>query len=147
MRKEALPFIGLLAAIEASRWAFSKQTRLKMFKRAGGASEISGERFEDGVMLHCMHFNHDKSNPNYDEPEAGLVVTVQEHLDYHLSYVGRAHEINLKECQNYYAIDQLMQTDQRTRAAREEEREELIEQAREALRKANPLRQKRRNRV
>ena len=109
-----------------------------MFKRADGASELSGKKFDDGHMLHAMHLDHDKNSPDYNNPEIGLLVTVKEHLDYHMQHIGRAAEIGLTESQNHGAISLLLETDEMTIEFRE--REELGKNVKAALLAKRPNR-------
>lgn len=150
MRKELLTIpLALYALKELSRLSFSKSVRHKMIKRADGASEISGETMgpPDHKMLHCMHKSHTKDE-TYNDPERGLVVTVAEHLSFHLEHVGNSLEtIGLSESKNWYAIQQLMNTDEMTWSYRKAELEEQLAETREAIKQADPLRQKRRTRV
>jgi len=90
--------------------AFSKATARKIGQRAGWKSEISGKSFWDGWVLHMAHLNHDKSDPNYDKPESGICVTVEEHLKMHEDAVGNEESIGLCVQANNYAIKMLKKT-------------------------------------
>jgi hypothetical protein len=93
-----------------SQFAFSKSSARKIGQRAGWKSEISGKSFWDGWSLQMAHFNHDKSNPNYDKPESGICVTVEEHLKMHEDAVGNEESIGLCVQANNYAIRMLKKT-------------------------------------
>lgn len=84
---------------------FSEATRKEIKKRAKYRSEISGRTDRP---LHAMHFNHARTE-GYDTPPRGVLVTIVEHLVFHLLFRGKAHRIGLKECQNDWAIDILQQ--------------------------------------
>lgn len=71
------------ALIHLSSFAFSRQTRRKIWRRAGGRSELTGYSH---MKLECAHYDHDRSNPDYDNPDNGRLLTVQEHLEDHLMY-------------------------------------------------------------
>lgn len=68
--------------------------------------------------MECAHINHDRDSGYYDDPENGLLVTVEEHLydDYvgHLSYRGMPVDENgllpngLSPEHNEYAISKLL---------------------------------------
>lgn len=99
---------------------FSKAVAREIGQRAHWMSEVSGQSFFDGYVLHMAHLNHDKTNPLYNDPSMGICVTVAEHLIQHQGAVGHAQDIGLTEAQNNYAIRQLAQTEQRTRKWHEE---------------------------
>lgn len=57
--------------------AFTKASREKIWQRAEGRSELSG----DYQHLECAHLDHSRSNPDYNNPDNGLLVTIYEHLN------------------------------------------------------------------
>jgi hypothetical protein len=94
--------------------AFSKQTRQQIGERDGWACTVCGKKFCEGHMVHAAHDNHDKRNPNYDDPNMGKILCVPHHLQQHKEHVGRAQKIGLTEQQNLWAIQQLLNTEPMT---------------------------------
>jgi hypothetical protein len=60
--------------------AFSPYVRKIIFARDNGECQVSGKRFDEGWMMHCSHFNHDRSSPYYNSPENGQLEGIREHL-------------------------------------------------------------------
>lgn len=106
----ALPFI----------LAFSRKIRMKIGKRDKWTDQETNQRFVDGWMVHASHYNHDKSQPDYNTTQQGRIQSVESHLRYHESYVGRADQIGLTERENDWAIMQLRNTDHRTKKWRKQ---------------------------
>jgi len=120
MNRERLVHTALEIAATASvafllTNAFSKQTRQKIGERDGWTCTQCGRSFADGYMVHACHSNHDKNNPDYDSVYAGDIRCVPHHLQQHQDAVGQADTIGLTETQNHYAIQQLLNTDIRTK--------------------------------
>lgn len=90
--------IGLLLVLTHA--AFSWKTKEIIKKRDGNKSVLSGET----ENLHAAHINHDKNNPQYDNPSNGRLLTVEEHLQDHINRAGRN---GLTEEQNNWAISML----------------------------------------
>lgn len=71
--------------------AFSRHTRRLIVERVvekhgKPVSEISGR---DDMPLQAAHINHDKKSPDYDNPDNGILMTVDEHLRDHISREGK----------------------------------------------------------
>lgn len=98
---------GGIASLALTLSAFSPSSREVIKNRAGGKSELSGLGTEDGHIMHAAHLNHDKTNPNYDDPRNGVYLTVTEHYQQHLDARGKAREIGLNEHANEWAINKL----------------------------------------
>ena len=105
--------IGAIGVI--STLAFSVDIRKLIGKRDKWKCVDCGDKFSDGVMVHASHYNHDKSDPNYNTVEAGRIQCVDCHENYHTLYVGNAREIGLTEAANEGAISLLEATDRGTR--------------------------------
>lgn len=114
MRKETAFRLGEIAfavgVTGLSLGAFSLKSREEIKERAGGKSELSGLSPDDGHFMHCAHLNHDRRNPNYDDPRNGKYLTVTEHYEQHLDARGRARDIGLSEQGNDWAINKLSNT-------------------------------------
>jgi hypothetical protein len=78
--------------------SFSYEVREQIRKRAGYRSELSGR---DDEPLECAHWNHDKTEQTYDDPDNGRLLLLSEHLQDH---IDRAGENGLSESDNNYAI-------------------------------------------
>lgn len=91
--------------------AFSLKIRKEMGKRDKWHCVDCGVQWWDGSMLQASHYNHDKSNPNYDTVEAGRMQCVDCHQAYHELHVGHAQDIGLTETANNAAIALLEATD------------------------------------
>ena len=66
-------------------FAFTPGVRREIFDRDGGTCQESGKRYSDGWMVHASHYNHER-NENYDEPDNGRILCIEEHIKDH---VGR----------------------------------------------------------
>lgn len=84
--------------------AFSRDTRARMMNRANGRSEISGVGKQDGYRLHASHYNHDKTNPDYDNIDNGRILTIEEHYIDHVQHEGKN---GLSPEANTWAINKL----------------------------------------
>lgn len=114
---KTLVVLGSLWAI--STLAFSLKTRKKIGQRdnwtcqAGGCDDGNGEAksYQNGWMVHAAHKpeHHLKTDPIYDEPEAGDIRCIDHHLEQHEG--GTV----LPKCQNDFAIMQLKRTQKRTK--------------------------------
>jgi len=88
------------------RNAFSRGTRQEIIRRATDrfgypASEISGR---NDMPLQAAHINHNRRNPHYDDPDNGILMTVDEHLQDHIEREGCN---GLTKAGNRLAIDLL----------------------------------------
>lgn len=90
--------------------AFSLNIRKLIGKRDHWTCQDCGDKYSDGVMVHASHYNHDKSDPNYDKVEGGRIQCVDCHQAYHELYVGNANQIGLTEAANNGAIELLENT-------------------------------------
>lgn len=89
MNIERLTMIGLSALVikEIGRFGFSFDVREKIRKRAGHKSELSGTP-DEVERCECAHIDHNRENPDYNNPENGIYMTVTEHLIDHLTRAG-----------------------------------------------------------
>jgi hypothetical protein len=53
--------------------------------------------------MHAAHLDHTRGS-NYDSPENGLYLRLEEHFYHHLAYRGKAELIGLSEADNENAI-------------------------------------------
>lgn len=90
--------------------AFSRRSREEIRTRAGGVSEWSGDGVHNGHTMHCAHLNHDRTRPDYDNPQNGVYLTVTEHYEQHKGAIGRARELGLTEEGNNWAVNKLANT-------------------------------------
>lgn len=102
-----LPVIGL---------AFSAAVRKLMGEKANWHCQQPGcdKSYATGFMQHASHFDHDKSQPYYDDPSNGAILCVEDHLNFHLAYRGQAEQIGLCEEANEHAINMLLNTEVHT---------------------------------
>lgn len=98
---------GVFLLYEIANLSFSGPTRDKIIARANNRSEVSGLEPPEGESLHACHKNHDKSRPNYDNPDNGFAATKKEHYLFHRVHRGRARDIGLSEQDNESAIELL----------------------------------------
>lgn len=97
---------AILGAFFLSTFAFSRKSRQAIWERAGGVSELSGQRTN---RMECAHLNHfkDKNLTWYDNPENGLLVTLFEHAAHHRMFMLNPRAIGLTYKANksaYYSI-------------------------------------------
>lgn len=83
-----------------------------MFARDGAKCRICGRKWDDGWMLHAAHYDHDKSNPNYDTLEAGRMLCIDCHI---LDHKRKLKTATSKKERNMhaYAIRKLRECDRR----------------------------------
>lgn len=65
---------SLVVLAQAMLGSFSFGVREQIRERDGVCVETGGTKH-----LECAHWNHDKSNPEYDTPENGRLLTAREH--------------------------------------------------------------------
>lgn len=82
--------------------AFSHKSREAILKRDGGKSVLSGET----EHLHAAHWDHSRSNPDYDKPENGRMLTRREHYIDHYTRTDNG----LTPEQNYYGMQKLWES-------------------------------------
>jgi hypothetical protein len=76
--------IGIpIATAMLATGAFSPETKSVIRNRANGVSELSRDMVA-GLPHHCSHLDHDKRNPDYDDPYNGVYATIWEHLQMHI---------------------------------------------------------------
>ena len=92
-----LSTLGLLAI---SLCAFSRKSRQAILRRDGGRCVICGARDH----LEAAHINHNKKNPNYDNPSNGRTLCTKGHLKDHIRREGRN---GLSKKANRWAIRKL----------------------------------------
>jgi hypothetical protein len=112
---------------EVSTAAFGMFSKRKIKKRAGGRSELSGQKSD---WMHCSHINHDKSREDYNSPLNGMYITLAEHYAFHELHEGCADEIGLSERHNNRAVQGLR--GQLRRKYNQIEYYEKIQEARDA---------------
>jgi len=97
--------------------AFSFAVRKAIGIRDGWKCQNDGcdKSFQNGDMVHASHINHDKSQQNYDSAGNGRIQCVDHHQQYHQDHVGNSRKIGLSENGNNWAINQLQNTDRRTK--------------------------------
>lgn len=113
--------LGTIYAI--SNLAFSKKTakeigaRDKWTCQDADCDDGTGEpkKWQKGWMVHASHWNHDKSQADYDKAESGRIQCIEHHLRYHEEADGQASVIGMAcEQANDHAINMLKKTEPRT---------------------------------
>lgn len=59
------------------RWAFSTRVRKEIGRRDRWECQWEGgcdRSFKDGYMVQAAHYDHDKNNPDYDNPNNGRIL-------------------------------------------------------------------------
>jgi hypothetical protein len=102
-------------AFPAVAMAFSLAVRKAIGVRDNWTCQDCGDKFSDGVMVHASHYNHDRSDPNYDTVEAGRIQCVDCHQAYHALYQGNSNQIGMTEAGNDAAIELLENTERAIR--------------------------------
>lgn len=66
--------------------AFTPDVARMIFERDKGRCQCCGADFyKDGIMLHASHFDHDRTNPRYNNPDNGQMECISCHLINHIS--------------------------------------------------------------
>lgn len=99
--------IGLAITFGVATAAFSQHTKVFISDRANSLPELQPkyQRLKN-EPLECMHLNH-KRTVRYDESNNGLLVTITQHLAYHMMYKDTPGEIGLSKMANENAINAL----------------------------------------
>lgn len=92
--------------------AFSRAVRRQIWDRAGGVSELSGR---SDWPRECAHYDHDRDNPDYNNPDNGILLLRNEHYMQHVDYEGSN---GLDEDGNQWALEQIW--DRMTEVERQE---------------------------
>ena len=123
--KEVLSLMGenpeiTIAAMTAFGLAFSKKTRKIIGDRDGWKCREPGcdKSYQEGDVVHVAHFNHDRSESDYDEPQSGVILCVDHHQKLHESFIGQAFKIGLCEEGNGHAINMLKGTKRKNKTRR-----------------------------
>lgn len=95
--------------------AFSLNIRKLIGKRDNWHCQDEGcdKSFQAGDMVHASHWNHDKSDPNYDTVEAGRIQCIDHHQEYHEWAVGQEEVIKICPQANNAAIVFLSKTNRK----------------------------------
>lgn len=72
---------GLGFSAEAPDFAFSRSSRREIWKRDQGLCQECGRSHSDGWRMDCAHYDHSRSNPDYDEPYNGRLLCLDCHMD------------------------------------------------------------------
>lgn len=73
--------VGAIALYELGNLAFSKSVRQEIGRRDGWKCQTCGNSFQQGYMVQAAHYDHDRSNPDYDDPSNGRILCTQCHID------------------------------------------------------------------
>jgi hypothetical protein len=85
MKKEIVTGLISVAGLAVlPNLAFSFGVRKQMIIRDNAECVECGKRFNDGWLLDCAHNDHDHSNPDYDNPNNGRVLCLDDHLKHHI---------------------------------------------------------------
>jgi hypothetical protein len=109
--EKILILLGILMFF--SMFAFSKQTKKKMFARDRGKCQWPGcnKDWVDGWMLHSAHYNHDHNSPEYYDLDNGRMLCIEHHIADHQALYNRARTEAERNAQAY-AIRQLRHLDE-----------------------------------
>jgi hypothetical protein len=77
--QEYLVSIGHQA--EAPDFAFSRNSRREIWARDQGICQDCGRDSRDGWRLDAAHYDHSRSNPDYDEPYNGRLLCLDCHIE------------------------------------------------------------------
>lgn len=92
---------GLVATgLLLSQFAFTSRVRKQIFKRDGGRCVVCGST----EHLQAAHIDHNRDNPNYNNPKNGRMLCIADHL---LDHIDRAGRNGLLPHQNDWAISML----------------------------------------
>ena len=97
-------FYGIMAGVGLllSQFAFTRAVRRQIWERDGGVCQVCGST----EHLNCAHYDHNRDNPWYNDPENGRLLCELDHLREHEGSEG----VNgLLPHQNDYAIMMLRQ--------------------------------------
>jgi hypothetical protein len=116
---QAVEALLILASFPVFAMPFSKHIRMMIGKRDNWSCQEPGcdKRFQDGYMVQAAHLpdHHSKDDPEYDTPQAGVILCIYHHMLQHLNGTS------LGKAKDKWAADQLKKTDPRTRAWREKD--------------------------
>lgn len=85
-----------------SQFAFTRKVRQEIWKRDGGRCVECGTT----QHLQCAHYDHNRDNPWYNDPDNGRLLCVKHHLEDHIDGAGSN---GLLPHQNDYAIRTLQE--------------------------------------
>jgi hypothetical protein len=79
--------ISPLLILAPTLLAFGRKTRQEIGQRDNWTCTFPGCRrsFKDGWIIHAAHFQHDRNNPGYDDPNMGRMLCVEHHAIEELS--------------------------------------------------------------
>lgn len=101
-KRKVIDVVGGIALLAIPFLAFSSDVAREIFRRDKGTCQCCGVRFyEDGMMLHASHFDHDRSSRYYNSPDNGQMECIPCHLQTHLSQMDHFGD------SNYNAVVQL----------------------------------------
>jgi len=97
-------FYGVMAGVGLllSQFAFTRKIRQEIWKRDGGRCVECGST----QHLQCAHYDHNRDNDWYNDPENGRLLCWKDHLKDHIDNAGQN---GLLPHQNDYAIKMLKQ--------------------------------------
>jgi len=92
--------------------AFTRETRKQIRRRAKYRSEVTGL---NTYPMESAHINHSRENPDYNSPDNGLLLRLDEHLYQHLCYrtmfeqdpLEAQKQLGLTHDQNEWAIERI----------------------------------------
>ena len=98
---KSLYFGGLVAtSLFLSNFAFTRKIRQQIYKRDRSCQEPPPHN----GGLEAAHYDHDKSNPDYNSPSNGRLLCTEHHLEDHVQNAGLN---GLPESQNNWAISMI----------------------------------------
>lgn len=79
-------FYGVMAGVGLllTQFAFTRGVRRQIWERDGGVCQVCGST----EHLNCAHWDHNRDNPWYNDPENGRLLCVADHLRDHIERAG-----------------------------------------------------------
>lgn len=97
-----IPLLATAGIFMASQLAFSRKSRNKIRSRDKTCQDNSGTSHLG--RLEAAHLDHDKSNPDYDNPDTGILLCGKHHLAQHIDGHGSN---GLAKHHNAWAVNML----------------------------------------
>lgn len=98
--------------------AFSQATKRQIGLRDGWECVECGRSFAGGWMVHACHYDHCKTNDDYDDPDNGRILCIGCHIKEHQQGFDDAKQSEDRALMNFHAqaVRKLKKLDQHTYA-------------------------------
>lgn len=77
--------VGLLVVPVAM--AFSRAVAIEIGRRDHWTCQMTGKRFQDGILVDASHRDHNRKSGYYDEARNGEILSRTAHLEQHIRYM------------------------------------------------------------